>query len=89
MNARFEGGGPNELVVWVMYQEPGDYPGKIVVRAQTIKQGKVQCWPFPSIVAPSTTNNFSAIVEWMHRNPNLYWVPAEQGECPFIVGTWI
>lgn len=71
------------MTVWVIYENPADYPGKFVVRPQQVYSDS------SIVIAPEPT----AVVDTLHEArwqvpPRLYRQSRQPGDEPQIVETW-
>jgi hypothetical protein len=76
------------LVMWVFYQNPRDYPGKLVVRRGCATQHGWMGDVFPAIISPSTARNRRLIQEFMVFG-YLHWMARDPQDDPVILGCWI
>lgn len=72
----------SELVVWVIYDNPTDYPGRYVVRAQRASAAGVVVDPWPAAVVGSLDEARAAVPH------GLYCLPASPDDDRTIVETW-
>jgi len=76
------------LTIWVIYENPSDFPGRFVVRPQRIYPGgQVEIPPEPTAVVDSLE-----LARW-HVNAgrapgDLTWFPRQSEDDPSIVETW-
>jgi hypothetical protein len=74
------------LRCYSIYQNPRDYPGKIVVRGTTIAGGT--CEPDETAVyIGESLNDARAVIEAL--DPNLICFPRDENDEPQIVETWL
>lgn len=71
------------MTVWVIYENPSDFPGKFVVRPQWVmSDSSIAIAPQPTSVVDSLE-----IARW-HVPPELYRQPRDPEDDPAIVETW-
>jgi hypothetical protein len=74
------------LFLYVVYDQPTDYPSKVIVRRQRISPGRLHVDPIPFIVADSlqrARDTLSLLV------PGLACMERHPQDDPVIVETWV
>lgn len=73
---------PDALTFWVIYENPRDFPGKFVLRAQDASPQGVQPWQMCAV--------FGTLIEARAAvPPGLYCFPRIPGDDPVIVEMWM
>lgn len=71
------------LEVWVIYENPADYPGRFVTRRQCVHRGgAIRIDPEPACVARTLDEAREAVPK------NLTRFPPQPGDVPQIYETW-
>lgn len=70
---------------WVIYDNPSDFPGQIVVRRWLIGPGTVE--PTPHVSLCTTIDQARNVVQANY--PSGYRLPRQQDDDPCIVEVWI
>ena len=73
----------DEVRVWVIYQDPSDYPGKFVVRRQVAGRGGVTADREPVAVVESIEAARAVLPSGLYR------MHRHSEDDPVIVETWI
>lgn len=71
------------LDMWVIYENPSDYPGKFVVRLWHPGAGFLEAAKDPTAVVETLEEARKAIPEGRHR------LPRQASDDPVIVETWM
>jgi len=72
------------VVIYVVYENPSDYPGKYVAKRDIIKLGKLTRDPYWIMVE----KDYAVIKKEMQRL-GLVWMQRHMGDDPVIKETWI
>lgn len=71
------------LDIYVVYADPADYPGRYVVRRQTVGRGVVD-------IAPEPLGVVDTLEQARHLLPDgLNWLDRQPGDEPQIVEVWL
>ena len=73
----------SELVIWTVYRNPRDFPGKFVVRPFRVQAGRSVPDPEPSFVGDSLNGARASVP------PGLVRLAPSPGDDPVIVETWL
>ncbi len=86
------------MIVYVVYEDPTDYPGKFVIRRNLISRGSsiephgirpvVEVAPEPEIIA----DTYDGLAEWLWpkiRDEGLTRFPRDPTDPPQIVEVWL
>ena len=73
----------DQMIQYVLYREPRDFPHDYVVRSWSISEGKIE--PLSVVVK---SGNLTTIYDHM-GSMGLYYMPRQTNDDPCIMGVWI
>lgn len=78
-----------ELVSWVLYENPSDFPGEWVVRRQLVAAGEVRSDPDLAARGATREECVKALLDRYPEVRALEWLPRHPTDDPVIDGSWM